>query len=38
MFYAFVGQKYVYTKKYANRLLEFELPEKTEVIEQDLDY
>lgn len=38
MFYVFAGQKYVYAKKYANRLLEFEVPEKTEVIEQDFDY
>ena len=38
MFYVFVGQEYVYAKKYAKRLLEFEIPEKTEVIEQDFDY
>lgn len=38
MFYVFVGQEYVYAKKYANRLLEFELPEKTKVIEQGFDY
>ncbi|MFL0366175.1 hypothetical protein ACH0BF_24600 [Pseudobacillus sp. 179-B 2D1 NHS] len=38
LFYVFVGQEYVYAKKYANRLLDFELPEKTEVIEQDFDY
>lgn len=38
MFYVLVGQEYVYAKKYANRLLKFELPEKTEVIEQDFDY
>ncbi len=38
MFYIFVGQEYIYAKKYANKLLEFELPENTEVIEQDFDY
>lgn len=38
MFYFFVGQEYVYAKKYANTLFEFELPESTEVIEKDFDY
>ncbi len=38
LFYVFVGQKYIYAKKYANELLEFKLPEQTEVIEQDFDY
>jgi hypothetical protein len=38
MFYVFVGQEYVYAKKYANRILEYKLPEKTEIIEQDFDY
>ncbi|MBP2242303.1 hypothetical protein J2Z40_002877 [Cytobacillus eiseniae] len=38
MVYVFVGQEYVYAKKYANRLLEFELPIKTTVIDQDFDY
>ncbi|TDL31996.1 hypothetical protein E2R51_12335 [Jeotgalibacillus sp. S-D1] len=38
LFYIFFGQEYVYAKKYANRLLEYKLPEKTKVIEQDFDY
>ncbi|MEH7239361.1 hypothetical protein [Bacillus sp. JJ1562] len=38
LFYIFFGQGYVYAKKYANRLLEYKLPEKTEVIEQDFSY
>lgn len=36
--YVFFGQEYVYAKKYANKLLEFEIPVKTEVIDQDFDY
>lgn len=38
LFYVFVGQEYLYAKKYANRLLELELPRKSEVIKQDFDY
>lgn len=38
LLYVFVGQEYVYAKKYANKLLEFKLPEQTEVIDQDFDY
>jgi hypothetical protein len=38
MFYVFVGQEYVYAKKYAKTLLEYELPEKTEVVVKDFDY
>ncbi|MFC7321477.1 hypothetical protein ACFQMN_11345 [Halobacillus campisalis] len=38
MLYIFVGQEYVYAKKYADTLLEFDIPEKTEVIERDFDY
>lgn len=36
--YVFVGQEYVYAKKYANELLEFQIPDKTKVIEEDFDY
>lgn len=38
LFYVFVGQQYLYAKKYSNILFEYELPEKTEVIEQDFGY
>ncbi|MFC4323058.1 hypothetical protein [Litchfieldia salsa] len=38
MIYVFAGQEYVYAKNYANQLLEYELPERTTIIEQDFDY
>ncbi|MEN1969662.1 hypothetical protein WMZ97_16490 [Lentibacillus sp. N15] len=38
IFYFFIGQEYVYAKKYANTLFQYELPEKTEVVGKKFDY
>jgi hypothetical protein len=38
MFYIFFGQEYVYAKKYADKLLDYQLPEKTKALEEEFDY
>lgn len=38
LFYIFAGQEYVYAKNYADRLLDYKVPEKTKVIEQNFEY
>lgn len=37
-FYIISSQEQEYAKKYANKLLEFELPEKTKVLKEEFDY
>ena len=37
LYYVF-GQEYRYAKIYANELFDFEIPEKTKVVEQNFDY